>query len=98
MLEKAARIMETRAMYNRQREAIDSPASARQLLQMRLGHLEHEEFHCLRLDAQHRVLAVESMFRGTLTQTSVYPRDRQGGAASQRGRCDPVAQPSVRRR
>ena len=30
---------------------------------------------CIWLDAQHRVLAAEQMFRGTLTQTSVYPRE-----------------------
>ena len=30
---------------------------------------------CLQLDAQHRVIAIEELFRGTLTQTSVYPRE-----------------------
>jgi DNA repair protein RadC len=36
---------------------------------------EHEVFVCLWLDAQHRVLRFEELFRGTLTQTSVYPRE-----------------------
>lgn len=62
--------METRAKYG-QTDVITSPAAARQLLQMRLGHLEHEEFHCMWLDAQHRLLAVDSLFRGTLAETSV---------------------------
>jgi len=30
---------------------------------------------CIQLDAQHRVLAIEELFRGTLTQASVYPRE-----------------------
>ncbi len=74
VLERAARIMEARAKYG-ERNAIDSPAASQKLLQMRLSHLEHEEFHCMWLDSQHRLIAVDSMFRGTLAQTSVYPRE-----------------------
>jgi len=74
VLEEAARIMEARAKYGKA-DAIESPAASRRLLQMRLSHLEHEEFHCMWLDAQHRLIAVDSMFRGTLAQTSVYPRE-----------------------
>ena len=74
VVERAARIMEARAKYG-ERNAIDSPAASQKLLQMRLSHLEHEEFHCMWLDAQHRLIAVDSMFRGTLAQTSVYPRE-----------------------
>ncbi|NTV72506.1 MAG: DNA repair protein RadC, partial [Azonexaceae bacterium] len=36
---------------------------------------EYEVFCCVFLDAQNRVIAVEELFRGTLTQTSVYPRE-----------------------
>ena len=36
---------------------------------------EHEIFAVLFLDARHQLLAMEEMFRGTLTQTSVYPRE-----------------------
>ena len=42
---------------------------------MRLGALPHEVFAVLFLDAQHRLLACEELFRGSLTQTSVYPRE-----------------------
>ena len=42
---------------------------------MQIGHLPHECFAVLFLDAQHRVLQAVEMFRGTLTQTSVYPRE-----------------------
>lgn len=54
---------------------LDSPRTVRDYLRMRIGHLEHEVFGVVHLDAQHRALAIEEMFRGTLTQTSVYPRE-----------------------
>ena len=44
-------------------------------LRLKLAGLPHEVFICIYLDAQHRVIAVEELFRGTLTQTSVYPRE-----------------------
>ena len=74
ILARAARIMEARAKYGGT-DVLDSPATARRLLQLRLAHLSHEEFHCLWLDSQHRLLVAETLFRGTLTQTSVYPRE-----------------------
>ena len=37
--------------------------------------LEHEVFCVVFLDAQHRVIELQQMFRGTVTQTSVYPRE-----------------------
>jgi DNA repair protein RadC len=40
-----------------------------------LGGLAHEVFFALWLDAQNRLLLTEELFRGTLTQTSVYPRE-----------------------
>ena len=47
----------------------------RDYLRLALGAREHEVFVALFLDAQHRVIAAEELFRGTLTQTSVYPRE-----------------------
>jgi DNA repair protein RadC len=55
--------------------ALTSPGSVRDYLRLSLSHREHEVFVCLWLDAQHRVLEAEELFRGTLTQTSVYPRE-----------------------
>lgn len=52
-----------------------SPQLVKDYLQMRLGALPHEVFAVLFLDAQHRLIACEELFRGTLTQTSVYPRE-----------------------
>lgn len=55
--------------------ALTSPGTVRDYLKLALGRREHEVFVCLWLDAQHRVLVAEEPFRGTLTQTSVYPRE-----------------------
>jgi DNA repair protein RadC len=59
----------------RQADALTSPAAVRDYLRLAIGHLEHEVFVCLWLDAQHRTILMEESFRGTLTQTSVYPRE-----------------------
>lgn len=55
--------------------ALTSPGAVRDYLKLALGRREHEVFVCLWLDAQHRVLVADEPFRGTLTQTSVYPRE-----------------------
>ena len=52
-----------------------SPQLVKDYLQMRLGNLPHEVFAVVFLDAQQRLIACEELFRGTLTQTSVYPRE-----------------------
>jgi len=53
----------------------DSPDRVKDYLRLHLAHLPHEVFAVLFVDAQHRLLKFEEMFRGTLTQTSVYPRE-----------------------
>ncbi len=55
--------------------ALTSPGAVRDYLRLKIAERAHEVFVCLWLDAQHRVLASEELFRGTLTQTSVYPRE-----------------------
>lgn len=55
--------------------ALNSPSAVRDYLRMKLQALPHEVFFVLFLDAQNRVIGSEEMFRGTLTQTSVYPRE-----------------------
>jgi DNA repair protein RadC len=55
--------------------ALTSPQAVRDYLRLSLGGREHEVFITIFLDAQHRVLEFEELFRGTLTQTSVYPRE-----------------------
>ena len=55
--------------------ALTSPGAVRDYLRLAISRREHEVFVCLWLDARHRVIACEELFRGTLTQTSVYPRE-----------------------
>jgi DNA repair protein RadC len=52
-----------------------SPGVVRDYLRLHMAQLEHEQFSVLFLDAQHRLLVFETLFRGSLTQTSVYPRE-----------------------
>jgi DNA repair protein RadC len=56
-------------------EALTSPQVVRDFLRVKLGTLEHEVFAVIHLDAQNRVLDYVEMFRGTVSQTSVYPRE-----------------------
>jgi len=55
--------------------ALGSPQAVRDYLRLRMTGLTCEIFSCMFLDAQNRVIAYEEMFRGTLTQTSVFPRE-----------------------
>ncbi len=57
------------------RPVFDSPGKVKDYLSLQLGARPHEVFAVLFLDAQSRLIALEEMFRGTLTQTSVYPRE-----------------------
>jgi DNA repair protein RadC len=59
----------------KEREVFGSPDAVKHYLQLHLAHKPHEVFAVLFLDAQNRLIAMEELFRGTLTQTSVYPRE-----------------------
>ena len=59
----------------RARDALSSPQSVRDYLRLTLSGRNYEVFMAVLLDAQNRVIAAEELFRGTLTQTSVYPRE-----------------------
>lgn len=56
-------------------DALNSPRVVRDYLQLLLGGRHQEVFLILFLDTQHRVIASEELFHGTLSQTSVYPRE-----------------------
>lgn len=66
-----------RAMHGelQRRPVFDSPGAVRDYLQLELAERPHEVFAVLFLDTQHRLIRFEEMFRGTLAQTSVYPRE-----------------------
>lgn len=55
--------------------SMSSPQAVKDFLQLQIGGLEHEVFGILFLDSQHRVIEWCEMFRGTLSQASVYPRE-----------------------
>jgi len=59
----------------KKRSALTSPGAVRDYLRLTLASKAHEVFVCIWLDAQHRVIDCAEVFRGTLTQTSVYPRE-----------------------
>ena len=72
VLSHARRVLAHRV---RRGAAMTSPQAVKDYLRLEIGTLEHEVFCLLLLDAQHRILAFKPMFRGTVTQTSVYPRE-----------------------
>lgn len=54
---------------------MDSPSKVKDYASLHLSGLEHEVFAVMFLDNHHRLIEIVTMFRGTLTQTSVYPRE-----------------------
>lgn len=59
----------------KEKPLFSTPQAVRDYLQLQLGSRPHEIFAVLFLDSQHRLITLEELFRGTLTQTSVYPRE-----------------------
>ncbi|MGC2458489.1 MAG: DNA repair protein RadC [Gallionellaceae bacterium] len=59
----------------KQGDALNSPGAVRDYLRLHFTGRQYESFVALLLDAQHRVIEADELFRGTLTQTSVYPRE-----------------------
>jgi len=72
VLELARRAMAQRLQ---EREVFADPQAVKHYLQLHLAAKGHEVFAVLFLDSQNKLLAMEELFRGTLTQTSVYPRE-----------------------
>ena len=72
VLELARRAL---ACQLQEKTIFSNPQAIRDYLQLQLGSREHEIFAVLFLDASHRLIVLEELFRGTLTQTSVYPRE-----------------------
>ncbi len=72
-IRRALRVLEGRLRVHG--PLLSSPEAVRDYLRLRIAGLEHEVFVVLFLDAQHRLIACDELFRGTLAQTSVYPRE-----------------------
>lgn len=67
--------------------SLSAPTVVRDFLRLRMAELEHEVFAVLFLNTQNRLIEYQEMFRGTLTQTHVYPRE----VARQAMRCNASA-------
>ena len=72
VLELARRAL---AQQLKERTIFESPNAVKDYLQLHLAARPYEVFAVLFLDVQNRMLAMDELFRGTLTQTSVYPRE-----------------------
>lgn len=72
LIEKALEILSQRI---RMTDCLAAPGAVRDYLRLSLAGKEHEVFVVILLDARNRVIRCEELFRGTLTQTSVYPRE-----------------------
>lgn len=72
VLEIARRSMAQRLA---ERPVFESPAAVKDYVRLQLGGLPHEVFALMFLDARHHLIGLEEMFRGTLSQATVYPRE-----------------------
>ena len=59
----------------KRKSLLTSPTAVRDYLRIHFADKEHESFVVLFLDAQHQLITASELFRGTLTQTAVYPRE-----------------------
>jgi DNA repair protein RadC len=80
-----------------EKPAMNDVGTVKTFLRLQLGGLGHEVFAVLFLDAQLRLIAMETLFQGSLTHTTVHPaRGRQAGARPGRRRSHPRPQPPQR--
>lgn len=75
IIEKALMILEERAMYKSEAPLMSCPDTVKSYLRLKIGSLEHEEFFAVFMDARNAVISMDSLFKGTINQTSVYPRE-----------------------
>ena len=54
---------------------LGSPTQMRELIQAKIGQLPHEVFLCLHLDSKNRLIECQELFRGSVAQTAIYPRE-----------------------
>ena len=73
VIRQAIRLLEKR-LAKKRGAPLDSPASARDYLRLKLGGEPLEVFCAMFLDSRHRMIAFETLFRGTIDGTTVYPR------------------------
>ena len=74
-IRRALKILDARMKHPTISTSLTSPTAVRDYLRLLLHNRQHEVFVVVFLDAQNRVIEAKELFRGTLTQTSVYPRE-----------------------
>jgi DNA repair protein RadC len=79
--------LELLACEMRESDTLAAPDAVKDYLRLKLAPKDHEVFAVVFLDAQNRVIEFEEMFRGTLTQTSVYPREVVRAAMKHNAAC-----------
>ncbi|OAI00871.1 hypothetical protein A1353_18855 [Methylomonas methanica] len=62
-------------LYKKQDLFATAPDRVKQFCQVQAAHLEHEVFGVLLLDNQHQLIESVILFRGSLAEASVYPRE-----------------------
>ncbi|WP_370551922.1 RadC family protein [Haliea sp. E1-2-M8] len=70
-IQEAIMILESRI---RESDAYTSPADVKTFCRLQIAHERDEYFCCMYLDSQHRLIAFERLFRGTVDGAAVYPR------------------------
>ena len=70
-IREAIGILETRLKTT---QAFTNPSDVRQFCQLHIAAEKDEHFCCMFMDSQHRLIAFEKLFRGTIDGASVYPR------------------------
>ena len=77
---------------------LSSPGTVRDWLRLYCAHLEHEVFVVLLLDSRNCLIEAQELFRGTLNQTSVYPREvREARLGAELAAAGVGPQPSFRK-
>lgn len=74
-IDAALTILARRLEQKRAGHVMDSPETVRNYLRLRIGDLHHEVFGCVFVNSMNRVIEARELFRGTLSQTVVYPRE-----------------------
>lgn len=72
LIVNALQVLRTRF---KERDVFASPDAVKDFLRLQAQGLTHEVFAVMYLDGQNRLIEYQPLFRGTLTQTSVYPRE-----------------------
>lgn len=74
LIKAAIAVLEERVRYKVE-DVIARPEDVRNLIKLKLSGLEHEEFHVIWLTTHNQVIEIQKVFRGAISQASVYPRE-----------------------